>query len=427
LGVLRVPQDLLKRIAGDRQHGALQDDLEANTSTTLKQRGGDMPATFEDYARRAIGHPAVSAWLARRLVELQGVLGKTIVFAPSIDAANTLYLRLRDLGATAFLVHSLLDQMTPHSGTDARMNIATQIARFKEAGSLPCFMINVGILTTGFDDPKINTVVLARPVRSLNLFWQMVGRGLRGPRADGTESCNVVDVVNLQELFSLDEGYSPEAHQLARFGADGWFEASASKAFPHAQPEPLLKAPSKLAELLLDRDGWPDFVHLRSLLRSLEGETLPDRSAALHALGSAGLAPTPAVRQAPEKGDQSTFWTVRLLRLAAERGDSRFRDLAARLTGSVAVEDQYRLYQTVEALLAGQKVRIDVPDVPHNEGPGPMQSEEERYQLFLKQRSEKPRPPHVERVFRMPGKELEQAAARQDEFALFELRYRRAY
>jgi DNA repair protein RadD len=38
---------------------------------------------------------------------------------------------------------------------------------------------NVGVLTTGFDYPELDTVVLARPTKSLSLYYQMVGRVIR--------------------------------------------------------------------------------------------------------------------------------------------------------------------------------------------------------------------------------------------------------
>lgn len=38
---------------------------------------------------------------------------------------------------------------------------------------------NVGVLTTGFDFPELSTIVLARPTRSLALYYQMVGRAIR--------------------------------------------------------------------------------------------------------------------------------------------------------------------------------------------------------------------------------------------------------
>lgn len=38
---------------------------------------------------------------------------------------------------------------------------------------------NVGVLTTGFDYPELDTVLLARPTMSLALYYQMVGRAVR--------------------------------------------------------------------------------------------------------------------------------------------------------------------------------------------------------------------------------------------------------
>lgn len=38
---------------------------------------------------------------------------------------------------------------------------------------------NVGVLTTGFDYPALDTVILARPTKSLGLYYQMVGRAIR--------------------------------------------------------------------------------------------------------------------------------------------------------------------------------------------------------------------------------------------------------
>lgn len=40
-------------------------------------------------------------------------------------------------------------------------------------------LCNVGILTTGFDEPTIETIILYRATKSLPLFLQMVGRGSR--------------------------------------------------------------------------------------------------------------------------------------------------------------------------------------------------------------------------------------------------------
>ena len=41
------------------------------------------------------------------------------------------------------------------------------------------WLVNVNVLTTGFDAPMIDCVVLARPTLSPGLYYQMVGRGFR--------------------------------------------------------------------------------------------------------------------------------------------------------------------------------------------------------------------------------------------------------
>jgi DNA repair protein RadD len=55
-------------------------------------------------------------------------------------------------------------------------------------------VFNVGVLTTGFDHPELDCIVLARPTRSIGLYYQMLGRGVR--KAPGKETCKVIDVTN---------------------------------------------------------------------------------------------------------------------------------------------------------------------------------------------------------------------------------------
>jgi len=57
-------------------------------------------------------------------------------------------------------------------------------------------LVNVNILTEGFDDPKVKTVFLARPTMSTIMMMQMVGRALRGPKANGTPTANIVTFID---------------------------------------------------------------------------------------------------------------------------------------------------------------------------------------------------------------------------------------
>ena len=47
-----------------------------------------------------------------------------------------------------------------------------------KSGRIPV-VANVGVLTTGFDYPELDTVVIARPTMSLALYYQIVGRAIR--------------------------------------------------------------------------------------------------------------------------------------------------------------------------------------------------------------------------------------------------------
>jgi DNA repair protein RadD len=63
------------------------------------------------------------------------------------------------------------------------------IAMFK-AGMIRC-LVNVNLLTTGFDAPRIDLLAMLRPTLSTGLYMQMVGRGTR--KADGKVNCLILD------------------------------------------------------------------------------------------------------------------------------------------------------------------------------------------------------------------------------------------
>lgn len=64
------------------------------------------------------------------------------------------------------------------------------INRFRD-GDLK-MVFNVGVLTVGFDHPELDCIILLRPTRSITLYYQMVGRGVR--IAKGKKSCVVIDL-----------------------------------------------------------------------------------------------------------------------------------------------------------------------------------------------------------------------------------------
>jgi DNA repair protein RadD len=55
-------------------------------------------------------------------------------------------------------------------------------------------VFNVGVLTTGFDHPTLDCIILLRPTRSIGLYYQMLGRGVR--IAEGKDKCTVIDLTS---------------------------------------------------------------------------------------------------------------------------------------------------------------------------------------------------------------------------------------
>ncbi|MBE0486055.1 DEAD/DEAH box helicase [Marinobacter sp.] len=53
------------------------------------------------------------------------------------------------------------------------------------------YLVNVSVLTTGFDAPHVDLIAILRPTQSVSLYQQMVGRGLR--LDEGKQDCLVMD------------------------------------------------------------------------------------------------------------------------------------------------------------------------------------------------------------------------------------------
>ena len=128
----------------------------------------------------------VSAVLGAIEELLQAGHRRVLVFAATVQHARTLsaILIARDVRSNA---------VTGQTPVRVREHA---IRTFKSDDETPMVLINFGVLTTGFDAPTASAVVIARPTQSLVLFSQMVGRAIRGPKAGGTETCEIVTVVD---------------------------------------------------------------------------------------------------------------------------------------------------------------------------------------------------------------------------------------
>ena len=62
-------------------------------------------------------------------------------------------------------------------------------------------LVNYGTFREGFDAPKTKAIVVTRPVYSPNLYFQMIGRGLRGVMNGGNDRCLILNVRDNIENF----------------------------------------------------------------------------------------------------------------------------------------------------------------------------------------------------------------------------------
>ena len=111
---------------------------------------------------------------------------RVLVFAASVAHARVL---------TAILVVRDIRSEVVTGSTPERVRDRA-IRTFKSDAEEPMVLVNFGVLTTGFDAPKASAAVIARPTKSLVLYSQMVGRAIRGPKAGGTDACEIVTVVD---------------------------------------------------------------------------------------------------------------------------------------------------------------------------------------------------------------------------------------
>ena len=128
---------------------------------------------------------------------------KILVFASSKANSDLLsaMLLLRNIEAIS---------VTGETETSYRANTVT---RFKNNEFQ--VLINFGVFTTGFDDPLIDCILIARPTFSVVLYSQMIGRGLRGTKNNGTEDCLIVDLID--NVIN-----QPDLHQASDYFYNQW-------------------------------------------------------------------------------------------------------------------------------------------------------------------------------------------------------------
>jgi DNA repair protein RadD len=140
------------------------------------KRGGEF---IESELAMAASDPELVKSTVAEIVRLGADRKSWLVFSSGVNHAYM----LKD----EFEAHDIdVGVITGSDGSAAREKAITDF----KSGKLRC-LINVNVLTTGFDHPEVDLVALVRATASTGLYVQMVGRGTR--IADGKENCLILD------------------------------------------------------------------------------------------------------------------------------------------------------------------------------------------------------------------------------------------
>ena len=128
--------------------------------------------------------------ILKKILELNKEGRHILYFGASVEQSQLMYRLLNHLDVKAGLILGDVT-ITP---TEYRSDL---ISKFQDKKIN--ILLNYNVLVAGFDAPAIDTIFIARPTKSVNALFQMIGRGMRGPKVkDGTEFC---DVYNVQDKF----------------------------------------------------------------------------------------------------------------------------------------------------------------------------------------------------------------------------------
>ena len=135
----------------------------------------------------------VTPHIISQIVEYAEDRKGVMIFAATVEHAREIH-GLLPTGEAA-----LVSAETPAAERDAL------IEAFKQQRLR--YLVNVAVLTTGFDAPHVDLIAILRPTESVSLYQQIVGRGLR--LAPGKEDCLILDYAgNPHDLFTPEVGVS---------------------------------------------------------------------------------------------------------------------------------------------------------------------------------------------------------------------------
>lgn len=160
-------------------------------TTVTRIDAHDVRTSGDDYVVSELAKVTDTAELVEatcdEIVQLAAERKRWLVFAVTIEHAEHVRDALRRRGVLAEMV----------SAKTPKVERAQLIADFR-AGRIKC-LVNVAVLTTGFDVPAVDFIALLRATKSPVLYVQIAGRGMR--LADGKENCLWADFTDTTALM----------------------------------------------------------------------------------------------------------------------------------------------------------------------------------------------------------------------------------
>lgn len=140
------------------------------------------PGSNGEYNSREVNqllvqHPRVTRSICEQIKTLAESRQGVMIFAATVEHAKEIHSYLP--AAESALI----------TGATALQERDELINRFKDRGFK--YLVNVAVLTTGFDAPHVDMIAILRPTQSVSLYQQIVGRGLR--LAPDKTDCLVMD------------------------------------------------------------------------------------------------------------------------------------------------------------------------------------------------------------------------------------------
>jgi superfamily II DNA or RNA helicase len=145
-----------------------------------------------DYTVKSSDDLYTNSAMLSKLVEAYEIHSKnkkTLIFNNGINTSINVYYAFKNAG---YEVEHL-------DNTASKTERAQILKWFKNTPN--AILTSVSILTTGFDEPTVDTIILNRATRSLTLYYQMIGRGSRIFKDKKT--FNVIDLGNNFHRFGM--------------------------------------------------------------------------------------------------------------------------------------------------------------------------------------------------------------------------------